>query len=244
MSPELEFVLEDDDQAVPGGISQRKVICEPKDQSIYELHRQNKKGNLKLDPEFQRFRVWEDDKSSRLIESVLLDVPIPTIFLAEEQNSTYSVIDGQQRLGAFFDFLDNNLTLKKLNIMTELNGRKFRDLDETHQNKIENKAVHTIVVRKESQPDVRYEIFERLNTGAVQLNHQELRNCIFRGNHNKLLGDLAEDKDFLYVMGLDRPDKRMRDRELILRFFALHRNTHHNYSPPMKRFLNNEMREH
>src|SRR2546427_11334141 len=113
---ELQLAPEEEEQSTPLEPTQRKVICEPKDQSIYELHRQSTKGNLRLDPEFQRFRVWDDIRSSRLIESVLLDVPIPTIFLAEEEDGSYSVIDGQQRLGAFFDFLDNKLVLKKLSM--------------------------------------------------------------------------------------------------------------------------------
>jgi len=219
----------------------RRVYSDKTDRSIFELYRQYQKGNLELRPEFQRLHVWDNKKSSRLIESVLMEVPIPVIYLSEESDGKYSVIDGQQRLNAFFNFLENKLRLRGLVVLPELNGKKYQEIPSNLQDKFENSTIRIIEIRRESQPDVKFEIFERLNTGAVQLNAQELRNCIYRGRYNDLLANLVEDKDFQFLLGLKEPHYRMQDRELILRFFAFYHNTHLKYTPSMKHFLNKDM---
>lgn len=239
----LEFEDQEEERPIEIPPIQRRVYSDKLDRSIFELYRQYQKGNLNLRPAFQRLPVWDNRKSSRLIESVLLEVPIPVVYLSEESDGKYSVIDGQQRLNAFTRFLENNLRLSGLTILTELSGKRFQDIPKNFQDKFENATIRIIEIREESNPDVKFEIFERLNTGAVQLNAQELRNCIYRGKYNELLKELTEDKDFQFLLGLKGPHYRMYDRELILRFFAFYHNTHLNYSPPMKRFLNNEMKK-
>ena len=221
--------------------NERHIYTDKLDKSIYELYRQYQRGNLLLQPDFQRYEVWDNKKSSLLIESVLLDIPLPMIYLNEEVDGKYSVIDGQQRLTAFFNFLDNKLRLNHLVVLNELKGKKFNDLSEEIKNKFENASLRVIQIKKESTPEIKFEIFERLNTGSVQLNAQELRNCIYHGSYNTLLKELAKDKDFLYILGLDEPHKRMKDIELLLRFFAFQHRSYEEYLPPMKRFLNQEM---
>ncbi len=222
----------------------RRVYSDKPDRSIFELYRQYKKGNLELQPEFQRLQVWDNKKYSRLIESVLLEVPIPVIYLSEDWDNKYLVIDGQQRLKAFINFIENNLRLSGLTILSELNGKKYQQIPESLQNKFESSTIRIIEIRKESHPDVKFEIFERLNTGSVQLNAQELRNCIYRGRYNELLKELTQDKDFQFLLGLHVPHPRMKDIELILRFFAFYHKGYLQYSPSMKRFLNKEMEQH
>ncbi|MBC8484808.1 MAG: DUF262 domain-containing protein [Bacteroidetes bacterium] len=238
---ELEFEEKEEEEPTQILPKERRVYSDKTDRSIFELYRQYQKGNLELHPEFQRLQVWDNRKSSRLIESVLMEVPIPVIYLSEESDEKYSVIDGQQRLNAFFIFFENKLRLRGLMVLPDLNGKKYHELLKNLQNKFENATIRIIVIRKESQVDVKFEIFERLNTGAVQLNAQELRNCIYRGRYNELLKDLSTDKDFLSLLGLKGPHHRMQDRELILRFFAFFHNTHLKYTPSMKHFLNKEM---
>lgn len=240
---ELEFEEQEEEQPTEILPKERRLYSDKPDRSIFELYRQYQKGNLELQPEFQRLHVWDNSKSSRLIESVLLEVPIPVIYLSEESDSKYSVIDGQQRLNAFIKFLENSLRLSGLRILTEQNGKKFQDIPKNLQDKFENATIRIIEIRKESHPDVKFEIFERLNTGAVQLNAQELRNCIYRGIHNALLKELSEDKDFQFLLGIKGLHSRMQDRELILRFFAFYHNTHLKYTPSMKHFLNKEMEQ-
>jgi len=241
ITDKLRFENQEDDEFTEIEHKQRRVYSDKPDRSIYELYRQYQKGNLDLQPEFQRLQVWDNKKASRLIESVLLEVPIPVIYLNEDSESKYSVIDGQQRLKSFIRFLENDLRLNGLNILTELNGKKFQDLPKNVQDKFESSTIRIIEIRKESHPDVKFEIFERLNTGSVQLNAQELRNCIYRGKYNELLKELSYDKDFQFLLGLREPHSRMQDRELILRFFAFFHNNYLNYKPPMKRFLNRDM---
>lgn len=239
-----ELILEEtieEEQPIEIPPEKRRVYADKSDRSIYELFRKFQRGDLVLDPEFQRRYVWDNKKASLLMESVLLEVPIPVIYLAEEQDGKFTVIDGQQRLRSFFRFLNNEFKLRGLSVLSELNGKYFKDLDKEKQRKIEDTTLRVIEIRKESHPDVKFEIFERLNVGAVKLNDQELRNCIYRGKYNDLIKELAENRDFLFLLGLKEPHKRMYDRELVLHFLAFYNQTYLKYKPPMKQFLNKEM---
>jgi hypothetical protein len=241
---DLSFELEDDDEPVELDIKDRRVFSDKRDWSIFELSHQSKRGRLKLNPEFQRYYIWDDNTASRLIESVFLEIPIPVIYLAEDQDSRYSVIDGQQRLRSLFRFLDNDLELRGLQVCKELNGKKYHDIGSKSQNKFENYNIRVIEIGKDSHSAVKFEIFERLNRGSFKLNDQELRNCIYRGRYNSLLKDLSEDKDFMFLLGLKKPHKRMFDRELVLRFLSFHNSTYLKYTSPMKRFFNIDMEQH
>jgi hypothetical protein len=232
------------DDALPELPGTRKIRTDKRDPLIETLWNQKKEGDLILQPEFQRYFVWDNAKSSRLIESVLLDVPLPTIYLVEEADGTESVIDGQQRLTSFFNFLDGELALSGLKILTELNRKRFVDLDAETKRKFKKAALRTITIQNDSDQNLRFEIFERLNTGSVALNDQELRNCIYRGPYNDLLRELADDGDFRFVTGISKPEKRMRDVELVLRFAAFYHATYLNYKSPMVTFLNNDMEGH
>ncbi len=138
-------------------------------------------------------------------------------------------------------FLDSKLALKGLEARVDLNGKRFNELNKSLQNKIRKFPIRVITIRKESDKDIKFDIFQRLNTGAVPLNDQELRNCIYRGPYNELLIELARDSDFLFLLGINKPEKRMRDVELVLRFAAFYHETYLKYKPPMRRFLNNDM---
>lgn len=150
---------------------------------------------------------------------------------------------------AFFSFIDEqfpdgrDFKLSGLKVFTELNRKSFKEIKDEMQDKIRYCKIRTITFRRESEGDLKFEIFERLNTGAVSLNDQELRNCIYRGPYNKLLKELSKDTDFMYLLGIKKPDKRMKDVELVLRFAAFYHFTYLNYKPPMRKFLNNDMEE-
>jgi hypothetical protein len=219
----------------------RRIFTDKLDPPISSLFQEYKDGDLILDPIFQRRPVWDHPRGSKLIESVLLEVPIPVFYFAESPDGTKEVIDGQQRLRAFFDFLDNKYELKGLKAISEINGKSFKELDKPIQKQIKNYSVRTITFKKESDENLRFEIFERLNTGAVPLNDQELRNCIYRGPYNQLLIELASDPDYMFLMGLKAPEKRMRDVEFVLRFAAFYHSTYLKYKPSMARFLNEDM---
>jgi hypothetical protein len=224
-----------------------KIFTDQGDPEIDSLYNKWKRGKLVIQPDFQRQFVWDAAKSSRLIESSLLEIPLPVIYISQENDGREYVIDGQQRLTSFFSFIDgafpsgSDFRLSSLKVFSELNRKKFADLPENYQDKVRYCRIRTITFRRESDPNLKFEIFERLNTGSVSLNDQELRNCIYRGPYNKLLRELALDQEFQALMGLSRPDKRMKDVELVLRFSAFFHQTYLNYKPPMRAFLNREM---
>ncbi len=228
---------------------ERKIFTHKAEYSVEFLHKKTKRGKLNLQPDFQRHFVWDKIKSSNLIESLLLDVPIPVIYLAEDEDGSMSVIDGQQRLCAVFSFIDGQLPdgkqfkLNGLKILRDLNQKSFAELDESYQDKLEATTLSTITIKKESDTELRFEIFERLNTGSVKLNDQELRNCIFRGRYLELLKELSSEPDYKYIMGFKNPDKRMKDVEYVLHFGAFYHQTYLKYNKSLSNFLNNEMKQ-
>jgi hypothetical protein len=224
-----------------------KIYTEKGDPEIDGLFGKWKRQKLDIQPEFQRYFVWDKLKSSRLIESALLGIPLPVVYLSEEQDGKIYVIDGQQRLTSFFSYIDgifpdgSDFKLTGLKVLKELNRKKFSELDEYSQDAIRGTVIRTITFKKESDPSLKFEIFERLNTGSVPLNTQELRNCIYRGKFNALIRELAENKEYLELLNIKGSDKRMKDVELVLRFCAFYHNSHINYKSPIKNFLNQEM---
>lgn len=239
---EDEASKQDEPDAEPV-LEHRRIFTEKLDLEVGALHSSWKDGDLVLEPIFQRRKVWDNARSSRLVESVILEVPLPVFYMAESQDGTREVIDGQQRLTALFRFLDNELSLSGLKARPELNKKQFKDLDKPTQRLLRNCALRTVVFKKESDENLRFEIFERLNTGAIPLNDQELRNCIYRGPYNTLLVKLSADVDFMWLMGFNAPEKRFRDVEYVLRFGAFFHATYLKYKPSMSRFLTEDMVE-
>lgn len=227
----------------------RTIITDKADPEVESLYKKYKKGILDVQPKFQRHFVWDKTKASRLIESALLDIPLPVVYLSEEKDGKFIVIDGQQRLTSFFAFIDNKwpdndseFALTGLKIYKELKGKKYKDKEFVDfQEKITSCVIRTITFKKESDSNLKFEVFERLNTGSVSLNDQELRNCMYRGRFNDLMFELSEDADFRYLLSLDKSDKRMRDVELVLRFCSFYLNTYLKYKSPMRKFLNDTM---
>lgn len=221
-----------------------EIPTEKKDWGISRLHQLYKKGKLILQPTFQRKFVWDKKKSSRLIESILLKFPIPLIYLSEEKDGKYVVIDGQQRLQAIFSFIDGlfNEKIFKLNkVLPKLNNKTFKELSEQDQDIILDYSLACVVFKKQSDPNVKFEVFERLNTGSVQLNAQEVRNCVYHGTYNDLLIKLSKNKDFKYVTNFDeRSLNRLKGVEWVLRFAAFFHQTHLKYKSS-RTYFNEEM---
>ncbi len=227
--------------------SQREVLTRAGDPQVTALHVKAQKGRLVLQPEFQRQYVWDRKKASRLIESVLLRVPLPIVYLSEQPDGKEYVIDGQQRLTSLFSFIEGKFPggepfkLIGLTAYKEFNKKGFSELPEDLQDRITEYTLRTVTLLKQSDADLKFEIFERLNTGSEPLNDMELRNCVFRGSYNGLLKELAAEPDFRALLGLSAADKRMRDVEFVLRFAAFYHATYLKYTSPMKRFFNQNM---
>lgn len=211
----------------------KKLYFTSQDTSVELLGLWKKKGNLITNPDYQRDYVYSEEKASRLIESALMMIPLHTLYLCEEGDKKYSVIDGQQRIMSFLKFCNGDFALKGLTTLTELNGKKYVDLDEELQGIIDSTSFRTITVSKESA-EAKYDIFERLNRGAVTLKEQELRNCVYRGPYNSMINELATKKEVESMF--KSKNNRMWYQEIILRFFAL-RNWGE-YKPSMKKHLN------
>jgi hypothetical protein len=240
---EDEASAADEEPELEPEVIRRRIFTDKLDPKIHDLYQDWKAGDVILNPKFQRRKVWDDKRCSRLIESVLLEVPLPVFYLAENKDSTQEVIDGQQRLTAFFRYLDNDYPLNGLRELPGLNGLRFQNLKGPQQKQVRNYPVRTVVFKRESDEGLRFQIFERLNTGAMPLNAQELRNCVYRGPYNDLLHDLSRDPDYMAIMGFKGPEKRMKDVQYVLRFAAFYHSSYLNYKPSMERFMNEEMKK-
>ena len=197
---------------------------------------------MNLQPEYQRRQVWDKAKQSRFIESLVMNLPVPPIFLFESEYNRYEVMDGQQRLSSILAFYENRLKLTGLEHWTELHGKQYSDLPQKLQRGLDRRRISSVVLQtpvgSSKTDEVRRIVFERLNTGGQRLNAQELRNCIYSSPFASLLVDLAGNPTFNDLCDIPRYEdhfvrghvsaelaenslfKRMIDCELVLRFFA------------------------
>ncbi|MCY4436793.1 MAG: DUF262 domain-containing protein [Chloroflexi bacterium] len=202
-------------------------------------------------PTFQRGYVWNKKQASLLIESFLMGLPVPGIFLSQEEDQTLLVIDGQQRLRTLQYFYEGlfgaespSLSGKKFaltDVSEAFEGKTCKTLSPQDRRQLDNSLLHATIVKQNEPEDDNssiYLLFERLNTQGVQLQPQEIRNSIYRGAFNEMLKELNANKSWRHIFG--RIHSRAKDQELILRFLALYFDTH-NYSRPMKQFLNDYM---
>lgn len=234
------------------------IVSIPADYTLEGLVSKWKKKQLSV-PGFQRKYVWTQRQASRLIESFILGLPVPALFLYTDPDSgEQQVIDGQQRLLSvvkFFEgrFKNANMTTERVFRLAGLDGESpyknctITDIEEQHPAKFAklNDAVMRAFIIKQLDPDDAtsiYHIFERLNTGGSQLLGQEIRNCVYHGRLNKLLNELNEDSNWRKIIGKPTPDGRMRDVEMILRFVSLFYFSDE-YKKPMKDFLSWAMKK-
>lgn len=159
--------------------------------SIFELKRKYDKDRICIDPDFQRNLVWTNKQKSELIESVIMQIPLPLIYLAENEDGKLVVVDGRQRLTTFFQFLDNEFRLKDLKILPQINGMNFNELEESHLYSryvtiIEDTQLVVQIIKYPTKDRVRFDIFDRVNRGGTPLNKQEMRNALYQGNATKL----------------------------------------------------------
>ncbi len=205
-------------------------------------------GQLVIPP-FQRNYVWDQVKASKLIESFLLGLPVPGVFLYKErQTNKLQVIDGQQRILSAIRFFKNEFEeriFRLKNVNSRWEGKTYDELDEADQYQLNDTVLRATVVQQlDPQDDSSvYHIFERLNTGGINLNPMEIRKCVYFGDFFSHLEELNAFKPWRMLIGKSGVDKRLRDVELVLRVLALSYELS-SYEKPMKRFLNNFMLAH
>lgn len=234
--------LEDEIIEIPKEV--RKLRTQPYDKSVSDLMGMIERGDINLRPDFQRNVVWDNKKASLLIESIWLSIPIPQIFVSVEEDGTWNVIDGQQRLTSLKRYYENDFKLKGLEVLGELNGFSYDKLEDKPQRLLNGGNIRIVAIHEDSHPDIKFDVFMRINQGAVQLNPQELRNCLYRGELNDKLHALAENPQLLEILKLTEPHNRFKDVEMILRYLALsdsHEKGFSNYPSIIKKFLNDFM---
>jgi len=217
----LEVDVEVNDET-DSNISSRKLHTSKQDKAITDLHRMIKDHEIILSPNFQRRYVWTNKGASKFIESLLINIPIPTIFVSANEDGIWDVVDGQQRLTAITKFLDNELTLSGLETLSELNKSKYEDLDEKTKRLINNRTLSVVIIDNDSSEDIKFDIFMRINQGSAKLNEQELRNCIYRGPFMNAIKKLGENEKLLKILETKETFiTRYQHLEIIERFFSI-----------------------
>jgi uncharacterized protein with ParB-like and HNH nuclease domain len=224
-----------------------KIISYGADYTLKLLSEKFKDEEIVIPP-FQRKYVWPPKKASKLVESFLLGLPVPQIFLyKEEDTQDLLVVDGQQRLKTIHYFLDGKFPdgtdFYLRSVKPHWEGKRFEDLKEPDKRRFKDGVLRATIFQQTDPKDNTsvFEIFNRLNTGGMALKEQEIRNCIVRGPINDFLNELNDYANWRILFGKSESDTRMRDVELILRFLALYDNID-TYSKPMKEFLTCYMR--
>ena len=230
------------------------ISVSPSDPSLELLCQQIEREDIII-PFYQRRYVWKIEQASRLVESFLMGLPVPQVFLYVNSDDQLEVIDGQQRLMSVKYFMDGFFgeeddkgkrqvfKLKGLSERSEYNGKAFKDLSTKDQRKLRNATLRAINI-KQLKPSLRndsvFHIFERLNTGGTRLKPQEIRNAVYRGKIVERLRELNETPGWRKILGIDKADKNQKDIELVLRLFSLFK-VWDSYEKPMLKYLNKLM---
>ncbi|WP_404398535.1 DUF262 domain-containing protein [Idiomarina loihiensis] len=233
---------------------ERTVKTQTIEYDLETIVKKLKSGVIKLNPEYQRKHRWDYDHSSRLIESLILNIPVPFIYISQDidvddevddEVARYSVIDGQQRLTAVFEYMEDKFELQGLEVLADLNGVKYSGLPPFLIRRLEERTIRCLRIDSTLDGQVKYDIFERLNSGSVMLEPQELRNATCRGPFRKLIKELVSFKPFVDSIALTKTKKeKMEDEELVLRFFAIaYKDGYKEYRGGFKSFLTKKMIE-
>jgi hypothetical protein len=232
--------LDEDEDSSWGDYPIDTMLIRNEARTVHDVLRRIALGSYVMDPDFQRDFIWEEDKQSKLIESVLMRIPLPVLYLAEDSEGRMIVVDGLQRLSTFQSFVNNQLRLKLPN-QPELNKKLFRDLSPKLQNRVEDCNLILYVIDSRVPERARLDIFERVN-GGVPLTRQQMRNCLFTGQATRFLKQETRTDLFVEATGRSLRRSTMRDREFVNRFCAftlLHPDT---YRGDMDEFLAEALR--
>ncbi len=211
------------------------LLIRHENRTIHDVIRRIAQSNYVMDPDFQRDFLWPEDKQSKLIESVIMRIPLPVFYMAEDDEGRMVVVDGLQRLSTFRRFLSNELRLK-LPDRQELNGLQFSELSSKIQNRVEDCNLIFYIIDSKVPERARLDIFERVN-GGIPLTRQQMRNSLFMGPGTLFLKREAQTDTFLKATGGSLSSKTMRDREFVNRFCAFYILSLDEYRGDMDEFL-------
>lgn len=190
---------------------------------VEQLVARIQRGEIELQPEFQRLRgIWKEPRKSRLIESILLRIPLPVFYVAADDRENWLVVDGLQRMSTMYDYVSDEFGLVGLEHMTHLHGKKHEDLPRPMQRRIGETQLVVNVIDPGTPREVVFNIFRRINTGGMMLNGQEIRHALNPGPVREFLKNLAETEEFLNATDRSISKERMADRDCVLRFLAFY----------------------
>lgn len=191
--------------------------------SVFDYLRKIERSRIDLYPDFQRSLVWTQKQKSKFIESVILDIPLPPIYLKRDEENALIMVDGLQRTACLRDFFDGKFALTGLVMLSNLNDCDVNELKKKYpqyHTRLEDKQLQTYIISPSVKMEIIYDIFERINTGGTKLERQEMRNCIYAGKATRLLREIAETNTFRTAIDNGILPTRMKDREAILRCVA------------------------
>jgi hypothetical protein len=193
--------------------------------TIFELKRRydSKQRRIILDSDFQRENVWDRQRKIELVESVLMGLPLPIFYFNQDKYGRLIVVDGRQRLSALFEYMDDKFALEKLKILPAMNGLKFSELSAVMAGKIEDFQLQAHVILPPTPDRIKFDIFDRVNRGGMQLNKQEIRNALYQGESTRMLNRIVRSPEFIKATGnAFKNEKRMKDKYLLNRFLAIY----------------------
>jgi hypothetical protein len=244
---EEEEILSDntDDSSISDPYDPSQIDVDITHFTVFHIMRKIELGEINLQPDFQRHLVWDETRQSRLIESILIRIPLPAFYLDAVDDDNWLVIDGLQRLSTLDKFYNKNeLQLKNLEFLTELEGKTFEELPRKFQRRIEDTKLNIYTIQPGTPSRVKFTIFYRINTGGLVLTAQEIRHALFQGKSTVLLKKLASSEEFKEATTNSIRSRRMEDRESVLRFLAFHMNSYKKYkNPDFHDFLSTSMEQ-
>lgn len=217
-----------------------QIRVDPKVFSLLDVVRFIDRDRIDLSPDFQRHFVWKHSQQSRMIESILLRIPLPAFYLSEDEDGLYQVIDGLQRLTTIHNFMNNRLKLRGLEYLYDCEGKNFKGLAPRYQRRLEDTQLSFNVIAPTTPISVKFEIFKRINEGGKPLNRQEIRNSMAKPKVRKFIQRLASSDQFGMTTSYSVRSLRMEDQELVLRFLGFYLNkfvSDHPYKGDMEMFL-------
>lgn len=175
-----------------------KIQVDSQTMTVFQVMRKIRLNEINLQPDFQRHIVWDIIRQSRLIESMLIRIPLPAFYLDARDDNVWLVVDGLQRLSTLNDFYNKKeLRLKGLEFLDKLDGKSYDELPRNFQRQIEETSLTLYIIKPDTPPEAKFAIFYRINTGGMVLTGQEIRHCLFQGRATILLKELAETREFL-----------------------------------------------
>ena len=242
----VEVEKEEESLPIEHPFNPEKISIATKSPTIDLIVSRIKENEIDLEPDFQREQMWDNVRKSRLIESLLLRIPIPAFYVAADGEDRWRVVDGIQRMSSINGYINNDFLLRKLEYLTDFEGKRYEDLPRAMQRRMRETELVVNVISPSTPVEVMFNIFHRINTGGVPLNPQEIRNALTPQHVRDYLKELAQSDEFLRATERSIRSNRMADRECILRFLAFHMDHWTNYSTSttdLNTYLTNAMKK-